>query len=384
MNIIKEDKREYVPLEEKTKEQKEADSLRFEREVMGFYGSEKYFDQLKVQGAWESHAKQLRREYLNMNFRQEKEYTIPVKRIRTEKDDVLTLRKKGEVAICIFGREEYKELNIVVDRKWPDRLHTNRLMFSQMYKFAMPDGTEIRANFDEANYDKYTMNPVKITFNRFVHGRPNIVKIPIRFGGLYNNQEFSMITCRLVSNVHFLKVWTFTDDYPLRFELDVSLVSYKTPIRIKEFDMYHMPEGLYLHKDHKKNYHDYIFRLFQSESNFMAELNSEEIETEESEFVEIEKRENIHGLEEQAKAPKKKKKFVLPLVKSSNKMINQAKDKGATLEILKEMIEKRSDESLGYKEQQKKKRVENMKEDLRDCGFEEGQISMIFKKKKKQ
>jgi hypothetical protein len=51
-------------------------------------------------------------------------HVIPIKRLRERKDTLFGLYKKGEIAAVIEGREEYPDMDIVLDRNLTSRLDT--------------------------------------------------------------------------------------------------------------------------------------------------------------------------------------------------------------------------------------------------------------------
>lgn len=105
----------YIPIEEKTQEQKDNDIEKFEKEKGIFYGSNNQMYRNKLAESFEVLAKRRRLGYLNANYHANV-HRITALRYRTLKDDISKLPIKNEIAVQILGREEFKEINIIVKK----------------------------------------------------------------------------------------------------------------------------------------------------------------------------------------------------------------------------------------------------------------------------
>jgi len=72
----------------------------------------------KVGNKMEFMSKALRRTYLNRGVYSNNKHIIPIKRLRTESDTLLKTFKNGDLVGVIHGREEFPDLNFIVDRKY--------------------------------------------------------------------------------------------------------------------------------------------------------------------------------------------------------------------------------------------------------------------------
>ena len=94
--------------------------------------------------------------------------------------------------------------------------------------------------------------PVKIWFQRYIVGRPNLLKISIKPVDIDSNPFFRWgANFRTIDDE--LYVWCYRDKYPAVIEVDASIISPKNNIQIGHVERL-LPEGMYLHKtyDHRK------------------------------------------------------------------------------------------------------------------------------------
>jgi hypothetical protein len=95
-------------------------------------------------------------------------------------------------------------------------------------------------------------HPLSMTFQRYIVGRPNLLKMPI-----YPVQEDKSLHWQAGANFMFnikdLYVWCFNDTYPARLEVNCEDLSPAYPIKIGDIEKM-LPYGMYLHKmyDHQK------------------------------------------------------------------------------------------------------------------------------------
>lgn len=118
--------------------------------------------------------------------------------------------------------------------------------------------------------------PLFIDFQRYIVGRPNLLRMPIypvqedksyhfQAGGIFNY---------LIKEVY---VWCFTDTYPARIEVDCKDISPSFPIKLGDVEKM-LPYGMYLHE----RYHHQRFRsvvnltqsnLYLQRKNALSEQN---------------------------------------------------------------------------------------------------------------
>jgi hypothetical protein len=118
--------------------------------------------------------------------------------------------------------------------------------------------------------------PLHISFQRYIVGRPNLLKMPI-----YPVQEdkafhfqASAVFNYLIKEVY---VWCFNDTYPARIEVDCKDLTPSFPIKIGDIERM-LPYGMYLHKmyDHQKTRSVVNLtqsNLYMQRKNALAEQN---------------------------------------------------------------------------------------------------------------
>jgi hypothetical protein len=112
----------YKPIEEMTKEDL-ADRLRDNRrELYYYYGSSKRSEQSKLFNKTEFAAKKLRQMWFRAGDLSSHKHIIPIKRLRTRDEGLFKLMNQGELAGVIEGREEFADVDFVVDKQYIKRL----------------------------------------------------------------------------------------------------------------------------------------------------------------------------------------------------------------------------------------------------------------------
>lgn len=92
------------------------------KETYYYFGSEKAKMAEKNYNVMEFYSKKLRRDYIRSGELESHKHVIPVKRLRTKADTIESLRKNREIAAVIEGREEFPDVDVVIDRQFVDKL----------------------------------------------------------------------------------------------------------------------------------------------------------------------------------------------------------------------------------------------------------------------
>jgi hypothetical protein len=92
-------------------------------EIYSKYGSPNMQFQSRAGNKQEFWGKKIRQMYLLEGCFQSQKHIIPVKRLRNPEDSMMSLRKNGEIAITIEGREEFNDFHFVAELKELDKLH---------------------------------------------------------------------------------------------------------------------------------------------------------------------------------------------------------------------------------------------------------------------
>lgn len=207
----------------------------------------------KMEPRMELYARKLREMY-------HREGTIPtVKsfqnplRERQPTDTLEFCAKERVLPGVITARDEFPDVDLV----WPWRTAFNisRSEHGMVRPWHMLHPTteeEIRVTCTNIDYHPKTRLPYYMEFQRYVVGRPNLLRLPV-----VPVQEDKSLHFQAGCNFHYsvkhLWVWSFNDVYPARLEVDCSALSPNMPIKIGDVERM-LPYGLYLHKqyDHQK------------------------------------------------------------------------------------------------------------------------------------
>lgn len=112
----------FIPLEQ-MKPRKILDTKRKNlKETYYYFGNEKAKFAEKEYNVMEFYAKKLRRDYIRSGEIESDKHIIPVKRLRSKYDTIERLKKNHEMPAVIEGRDEFPDIDIVIDRKFVDKL----------------------------------------------------------------------------------------------------------------------------------------------------------------------------------------------------------------------------------------------------------------------
>lgn len=117
MDILK-----FKPFEEFTKEEIQEKISLHKKEVYNYYGSMTRVTQSKDFNKTEFAAKKLRQMWIRAGDLSTHKHVIPIKRLRTREEGLFKLLKQGELAGVIEGREEFPDIDFVVDKSYVKRL----------------------------------------------------------------------------------------------------------------------------------------------------------------------------------------------------------------------------------------------------------------------
>jgi hypothetical protein len=118
---------------------------------------------------------------------------------------------------------------------------------------------EIRVTCSMINYHETTKLPYFMEFQRYIVGRPNLLRLPV-----VPVQEDKSAHFQAGCQFHYLKkhlwCWSFNDVYPAQLEVDCSMLSPNMPIKIGDVERM-LPYGVYLHKQYDSQLFHSIVRL---------------------------------------------------------------------------------------------------------------------------
>lgn len=184
---------------------------------------------------------------------------------------------------------------------------------------------------------------MKVRFNRFIPGKPNLITLPLKFTNLNHNYWIGEAGCEFYNSLSSIDVWVFNDDFPAALEIDSHFAQPDIPFRVAELEQI-MPDGIILHKKYLKNKTLTIFGI-SSNYNYIIGTRRYPIEFPDEEDKNI--------VEEDNTPKRKKPNRILPYLKTTSKVMTLLKDKGADQQAVKEYqlakLKKRQDEEANKK-----------------------------------
>lgn len=155
------------------------------------------------------------------------------------------MHDEGTVAAVIKGREEFEDLDLVFPHRTPFTIRkTDHGMIRPFY--VRWNDEEIMVTIESIEDHFKTKKPLLMNFQRYIPGRPNLLKIP-----LVPVQEDKSFHFQAGAQFHFitseLLVWCYNESYPGVIEVDCKDLSPQLPIKIGDIEKT-LPSGMFLHK----------------------------------------------------------------------------------------------------------------------------------------
>ena len=111
----------------------------------------------------------------------------------------------------------------------------------------------------EHDWERYAL---RIEFHRFIVGRPNPITVPI-FPINESSCLAYMAGAQLRFNVRTLDLWTYSEVYPPRIDVDCSQMTIEESIKLGDVEKM-LPEGVYLHKKYDHRKHQSVVNLIET------------------------------------------------------------------------------------------------------------------------
>lgn len=162
-------------------------------------------------------------------------------------------------------------MDLVWPWKIPFRIRKSEHSFVRPWYVIHPTTEEeIRVTCASIDYHAKTDLPYFMKLQRYIVGRPNLLRIPV-----YPVQEDKSLHFQAGCNFHFLVkevfVWSFNDTYPARLEVDCKDLSPNLPIKIGDIEKM-LPYGMYLHKKYNTQKFHSVVKL-EPTNSYIARKN---------------------------------------------------------------------------------------------------------------
>ncbi|CAD8060390.1 unnamed protein product [Paramecium sonneborni] len=183
-----------------------------------------------------------------------KKVVLPAKRVRSLDDHIVGLWKQHEVAVVIEGRDEFEDIDIVLDYYQVAAVKRRICANVAPIYIRIPGHNEdIRCTLGEIIKDPKSGWPFKVTLRRYIVGRPNLLYVPIAL--LPNNSNPALVR-GTDYDVHIEGVWinSYNATYPTRFLVDVKNLKTYRPYKLGDLQNT-FPQGVLLHERYKKMIH---------------------------------------------------------------------------------------------------------------------------------
>ena len=106
----------FIPFESLSEQQLKELSEKNKRNTFYYFGNDSQRAAEKKYNIMEFYSKKLRRDYIRSGEINSHKLIIKVKRLRTKEDTIQKLDKNRECAALIQGREEFPDIDVVIDK----------------------------------------------------------------------------------------------------------------------------------------------------------------------------------------------------------------------------------------------------------------------------
>lgn len=184
--------------------------------------------------------------------------------------------------------------------------------------------------------------PVKVRFQRYIVGRPNLLTLPIKLTNKFYNPYVGSLDVELAQYYHEVDVWCTTDDYPPILEIDTRLITPGKPFKFLNLNLF-LPEGMWLHRKYDSVMYNSIASMGENFNLIIAGKQyplDEPGTSKEKEDQENEEARQIDALIDRGLQVKKTKKGPsMPFSAASSKKIMQAKNEGADKAAIRKVMQ---------------------------------------------
>jgi len=168
-------------------------------------------------------------------------------RVRKPTDTLESLMEEKLVPACINGRDEFDDVDLVMEWKTPFRVTKSEHSYIRPWYIKHPaTEEEIRVTCNKIDYHDKTRLPYFMDFQRYIVGKPNLIRIPVIPVQEDKSPHFQA-GCTFHYLIRDLWVWSFNDTYPAQMEIDCSGMSPNISVKVGDIERM-LPYGMYLHK----------------------------------------------------------------------------------------------------------------------------------------
>ncbi|CAI2373813.1 unnamed protein product [Moneuplotes crassus] len=260
----------------------------------------------KVSNSLDLYAKKVREHMLRRQYLPAEIQVNNDLRLRQPGDTIEELKKNSELPIVVLKRDEWsKDLHLVGKKKFIIHLARTDAGYCKQFEFNYGSEEPIRVVLHDININPMQRYPMKASFNRFIPGRPNPIRVPIV---PYNENQCHdrMLGANVHHVVNELDLWTYSEIYPPQIHLDLSHLTVKESIKLGDVEKM-LPHGVYLHRKYNHRLYQAVIKLEETKL-FRGKMAIKKHR--EQEFLakkrEIELADALKGSRKNEKKPRKK------------------------------------------------------------------------------
>lgn len=189
--------------------------------------------------------------------------------------------------------------------------------------------------------------PIKVRFQRYIVGRPNLLTLKINLVGRHLNPLLHNMGSELVQYFDEVDVWCKNDEYPPIIEIDQRVILPTKPFKFFDLNMM-LPEGMWLHRKYDRIFGNSIASVSENFNHILSSTLFAAEETEENDVIYKMKPEDLEeNKAEQAnlastslQKAKSKVNLQMPIAVASSKKLMQIKSEGADAKAIKKLMKK--------------------------------------------
>jgi hypothetical protein len=198
--------------------------------------------------------------------------------------------------------------------------------------------------------------PVKIRFQRYIEGRPNLLKLQLKLVGRHLQPLLQDMNVEIAQFYFDVDVWCKNEEYPPILEIDTRLISPDHPFKFLDLSLM-LPEGMWLHRKYDRVMYNAIASMGENYNMVLASTqitaedpdNAGEVGADQTELSDELKEMNDFIEKTQGPKQKKKKSLSMPLSAASSKKLMQVKNEGADAKAIRKLMKTAGDKKTTVK-----------------------------------
>lgn len=184
--------------------------------------------------------------------------------------------------------------------------------------------------------------PIKVRFQRYIVGRPNLLRLKVKLTGRQVQPLIENLDVEVNQFCHEVEVWCINDEYPPILEIDARLLFPEKPFKYEDLAMM-LPEGMWLHRKYDNMFRTSIVTIGENYNYLLANtLMPFDLPSQGKTQDEDSEEQGLIKKEQEYSTKKKSKGVSMPFAAASAKKLMQTKSEGADAKAVRKSVQARN------------------------------------------